>query len=632
MTPSAVAPFCIALILLRRHLPWTLAGLCFLWRFLALLAFVDSPLLVPEGGDTRFYADWALRITQGEFSDGYAFYGLPGYSWFLAGLFAIFGFNPFVPALVQITFDAWLTGLLVAWVRRLPSLQQSGTAELSAGAAGVLWILFVPATAFSIILMPTLMVVAIYWLLIDWAARTKLSVKFTTWFLLGILVGFVAQIIATIFFVLPILLARAWQRSDNSPSWSIPSAVRRTVLAALLLVAGALIGCSPSWLHNWLVAKDPVLLTAHSGLNLFIGNNADATGYPRIPPGMSADQKGMLLDSITFAEQAEGRSLKRSEVSAFWADKAKAWIAENPTDYAALLGTKLRNFWNAFEYDDLSITEVLQDQKILRPGVHWGLLVTFAFAGIFLLIRSRERNAGWMIAGIVLHMLSLMTVFITERYRLAAAPGLAMLAGVGLAGIASAICTRQFRRLILPGIGALIGLAMTAFPLPPATVWGVGDFNAGLANLRLEQFNRARTRLERALAHSPGNPEVIFSLANYYREVGDRPIAAHLYKRTLDLNPRHHRAANNLAVMLVAARQFEKAKPLLKYAVELNATSPESYFLLAQVELATEQPAAALRAIKQALRLAPGIPAFLKFRDVLLKNHPELLKAGHDGP
>jgi len=620
------------LTLLRRHLPWVLAGACFVWRFFALLALVDSPLLIPEGGDTRFYADWALRITQGQFSDGYAFYGLPGYSWFLAGLFAVFGFNPFVPALVQIGFDAWLVGIMTAWVRRLPSLQSNGTADLASVGTGLLWILFVPATAFSIILMPTLMVVAIYWRLIDWASLAKTPIRLLTWIALGILVGFVAQVIATIFFVMPILLALAWKRSESESQPSVARGFRRMAVAALLLIGGALIGCSPAWLHNWLVAKDPVLLTAHSGLNLYIGNNADATGYPRIPSGMSADQKGMLLDSITFAEQAAGRPLKRSEVSAFWAEKGKAWIAENPGDYLALIGVKLRNFWNAFEYDDLSITEILKDQRILLPGIGWGTLVTFAFAGLFVLIRSRERSAGWIVAGVVLHMLSLMTVFITERYRLAAAPGLAMLAGIGLSAIAAAMATRQYRPLLLPAAGALVGLGITALPLPPATVWGVGDFNAGLANLRVGQFDKAEGRLERALAMSPGNPEILFSLANFYRETGQPAIAARLYKRTLELNPRHHRAANNLAVMLVAAGHFEKAKPLLQFAIGLDGTSPERFFLLAQVESKMNQPAEALAAIHQALALAPDVPAFLDFREALLKAHPELRSANSEAP
>src|SRR5690606_3054025 len=62
----------------------------------ALLAqvFVVSRLaasehLVPEGGDMRFYLDWGRRIFSGQWTDHHAFYGLPGYAYWLAVLLAL---------------------------------------------------------------------------------------------------------------------------------------------------------------------------------------------------------------------------------------------------------------------------------------------------------------------------------------------------------------------------------------------------------------------------------------------------------------------------------------------------------------------------------------------------------------
>ena len=80
------------------------------------------------------------------------------------------------------------------------------------------------------------------------------------------------------------------------------------------------------------MARDPVFLSAHSGVNFWIGNNPVATGYPRFPPGLHAGQEAMLRDSITTAEKRAGRNLKRSEVSAFWSAQAAAWIDNIPTN------------------------------------------------------------------------------------------------------------------------------------------------------------------------------------------------------------------------------------------------------------------------------------------------------------
>ena len=128
-------------------------------------------------------------------------------------------------------------------------------------------------------------------------------------------------------------------------------------------MAGVFFGASPAWIHNYVVARDPVFLSAHSGVNFWIGNNPVANGYPKFPPGLHAGQEAMLQDSITTAEKAAGRPLKRSEVSKFWSAKASAWIHEHPGDWLRLVGVKIRNFWNAFQYDDISVVTALRDQS-----------------------------------------------------------------------------------------------------------------------------------------------------------------------------------------------------------------------------------------------------------------------------
>ena len=58
-------------------------------RMLILSRFAASPYFWPASDDMKFYADWAARITQGQWTDGHAFYGLPGYAYCLAALFFI---------------------------------------------------------------------------------------------------------------------------------------------------------------------------------------------------------------------------------------------------------------------------------------------------------------------------------------------------------------------------------------------------------------------------------------------------------------------------------------------------------------------------------------------------------------
>src|SRR5205823_11851682 len=92
--------------------------------------------------------------------------------------------------------------------------------------------------------------------------------------------------------------------------------------AIAIVIAAVFVGASPCAMHNYFIAHEPVMLSAHSGLNFYIGNNPIANGYPKIPPGMRAGQEGMLKYSITMAEIGAGRPLKRMEVSQYWSAKA----------------------------------------------------------------------------------------------------------------------------------------------------------------------------------------------------------------------------------------------------------------------------------------------------------------------
>src|SRR4029077_2443442 len=101
---------------------------------------------------------------------------------------------------------------------------------------------------------------------------------------------------------------------------------RPLVLRIVYVVVGIALGTSPCWVHNYFIAHDPVPLSAHSGINFWIGNNPQANGYPRFPPGLRAGQAAMLQDSIDQAEAVAGRRLKHAEVSRYWSDQTKNYI------------------------------------------------------------------------------------------------------------------------------------------------------------------------------------------------------------------------------------------------------------------------------------------------------------------
>jgi hypothetical protein len=177
--------------------------------------------------------------------------------------------------------------------------------------AAVGWAFFVPAEAYSVILMPTAAGVFVFWFLVWQVIKAEYAPSPLRCLAYGALIGITAMGIATILFLVPLLLAALVLKPPFDPAHRSPWLARGAAGALLFVGLGA--GTSPCWAHNYWVARDPVFLSAHSGINFWLGNNPEATGYPHFP-GLRTAQAAMLKDSIDLAQAAAGRDLKRSEV------------------------------------------------------------------------------------------------------------------------------------------------------------------------------------------------------------------------------------------------------------------------------------------------------------------------------
>ncbi len=377
------------------------------------------------------------------------------------------------------------------------------------------------------------------------------------------------------------------------------------------------VGTSPAWLHNRFVAHDPVFLSAHSGVNFWIGNNPSANGYPHFPPGLRAGQKAMLADSITGAETAAGRPLKRSEVSAFWSAKAQAYIRAHPGEWTRLLLTKVANFWNAFQYDDLSIVSSLREQGVTFPGIGFGLVAALALPGmlfaVFLVPGSR-----WILAAVLLHMASLLSVFVTERYRLAAVPGLLLFAAFGLREFWRHCITSRYRPAALYAVLLAIATWAVSVRRGDAELWALEPYNSGLHALEANDLDVAEKKLTLAHAYSPQNAEANFALGNLRLARGDRVRAALCYQETLALDAHHKGALNNLGVLALESGQADRAAQFFERALALDPADAKSHYLLARAALDAGDIPRARAEVDKALEIEAGQPVFIEFRKQVL--------------
>jgi 4-amino-4-deoxy-L-arabinose transferase-like glycosyltransferase len=193
---------------------WLFIGLfALLYRLLVLIPFSSTPYFLPTGEDMKFYHDWALRVMDGRGTDGGAFYGLPGYPYLLAALYTVFGIGSWSVAIFQCVLDS-LTAVVIGRLafecfgNLPPSTRLAGS-----GLAALGWITFLPAQTYSVILMPTSIVVAAFWGTVWWVVSRGGRATWKTWSAIGLCIGVVSMAVATILMLLPLLAVAVGVRS-----------------------------------------------------------------------------------------------------------------------------------------------------------------------------------------------------------------------------------------------------------------------------------------------------------------------------------------------------------------------------------------------------------------------------------
>jgi hypothetical protein len=452
--------------------------------------------------------------------------------------------------------------------------------------------------------MPTALFVLVFWFVVWRIVQKEESPSAMEIFLLAILLGITATAVATILAIVPLLVAAIVFQSTTGGRSAQPVLVRLVVL-----VLGLALGAAPCWVHNYFIAKDPVVLSAHSGINLWIGNNPNANGYPRFPPGLRAGQAAMLEDSITQAEAASGHPLKHAEVSIYWSGKAKRFVHDHFGKWLELLVRKLRNFWSVFQYDDLSIITSLREQGVILPGLYFGMVSALAVPGILFGARFAQRSR-WIFAAVLLSMFALLAVFITERYRLVAVPGLLIFAAFGLSILWQAFVSKHFRTAVLYLALLTAATIFVAWPQRNSSLWALDAYNSGWQALESNNLDLAEKKLALAYAYVPGNSETLFALGNLRFAQNDRAAAESFYLATLNADQKHKGAFNNLGVLALDASQFDEAEKWFRRAEDVDPRNAKTHFLLAKALLGKNERTIAREEINAAIALKPDQAEF----------------------
>ena len=242
---------------------------------------------------------------------------------------------------------------------------------------------------------------------------------------------------------------------------------------------------------------------------------------------------------------------------------------------------------------------------------------------IWLFPRSR-----WVAAAVVLHLCALLPVFVTERYRLAAVPGLMVLAAFGLWQLWLNLVRGHWL-----GAGSYLAIAFgtatfVSIPRTDPGLWSLDFYNAGIRCLASGDLDLAERNFTTAYAYVPDNTEIRFALGNLWLEKSNQTIEPHaraiararakdFYKRTLDLKPNHASTLNNLGVLAMEEKRWDLSEKFLLGSIEAEPDDAKTYYLLARVRFEAGKREAAKAALQKALELRPTQKEFLELRDKL---------------
>ncbi|MFT5290515.1 MAG: 4-amino-4-deoxy-L-arabinose transferase-like glycosyltransferase [Planctomycetota bacterium] len=403
---------------------WWVAGialLAFVLRLIYVLQTRANPFFYEPIMDPKYHVDWARAFAAGEnFQEG-SFFRAPLYPWFLGGLFKLFGDGLLLPRVVQCLLGSCTTVLVFLLGRDAFDRRTGLLASLGAATYWVLIYfdgeLLIPALAVPLNLLAL-------WLTLRLDGRVKTGGAF----LAGLAWGLAAIARPNVLILMPVfffwLIWRAW--GDR----------RAALFAGAALTLGTLTPILPISAYN-AAQGDFALVATQAGVNLWIGNNPEHAALgdvsTAIVPGTRQGWWEGFHDAVALAEEAEGRDLKSSEVSAHYTAKAWDWISSEPGAASRHWLQKLRLFWSAEELGNNQPVRGFARHfgpitKFLPLG--FGVVAPLGLLGFALVLLNRGGKRASLLplwSFLLIYSLTVVTFFINGRFRLPVLPVLLVL-------------------------------------------------------------------------------------------------------------------------------------------------------------------------------------------------------------
>jgi 4-amino-4-deoxy-L-arabinose transferase-like glycosyltransferase len=500
----------------RWQLALLLVGAAGVHAWLTATAIGDPYLSMPIGDEEYFHA-WASAIASGTLASPTAFVTGPLFAYWLGALYSVFGDSVSTVLVANAVLGVATVALVWGTAYRVAGPRAAAIAGvLVAVCRAPLFYEGAPDKTALVLFLSALALFAIAW------AEDHPSWRRS--FLAGLAAGAAALAHPLLLVLVPVVAVHS----------ALLHGVRTSIRTTAPYAGAALLAISPATIHNWVVSGDPVLISANSGMTLYIGNHrANATGLYEPPPFsgpyMDAEVSGFWRE----AERRTGRSLRAAEVSSFWTREALREMSGDPRLSLTRFLRRLRWTVNSEETTDSRTYEFYTERLPVLRFAPWG----FGFIAVLGLVGAalaiRERRLRVLVGFSVVYAVVLSAYIVYGRYRLPLIVPFAILAGSLPATLGVLLRERRTRSLAGGTVFAVVAAGLVFGQVLPKTTSFFLDYNhLGYRYLKAGRTAEALAEFEKAVTVRPGNsPDVVpvaLQLAWFFAARGDGARAIRL--------------------------------------------------------------------------------------------------------
>jgi len=507
-------------------------------------------------------------VNNGNFFPG-VIYSLPGYPVFLYLIYLVAGRSLDLIWFLQAGMGAISCGLTYLIARKI-------VGERSGWLAAFILVFYGPAIFYEAILIPTAAALLTSLLALAWWIYLPGSKRLTAWLIGGVLLG-LSSLFSAANLIFSLFLVTLW----------IPWTKHKFPLLRWRIVgvmAGILVAVIPFMLRNYLLSGGPVALTAHSGINFFIGNNPEANGGFLIPAFLTPSATGIIRDSRREAESRAGRKLDPDKASRFWWREGRRFIFSSPGQTAKLWLNKLSLIISPREYLDVGGIWGRGGSQftIYRfPLISFALLAPFALAGIFLTTR-RDRSRVLLYLYLSAHILAILIFYYQARARIVIIPVCAIFAAGSIKYIYLAVRQKRHKRLVLSLLLILaiflLAKSQPAFEMRSATSLLLSQAQQKLSEDKLQL---ARMQINRALNINPNLAGPHLLLGNLCFQEGDNQMALNQFQRESEIDHFNPKPLLMRSQIFNLQKEYYIAEKTARSVLIIDPISWEAYSILA---------------------------------------------------